>query len=192
MYQIALLILLAVIAVWGWYLYYQRGNTGSSQTESVPSNQQVEPLTSDPTSRLLLTSTLRKLNIEYELDRDNDFIITYHGEKILLVARDDDPMLHIKDYWWYSAPLDDIENLSIVHRAVNECNTRCYNTLFYDYTKDDHEINVHSTRDILWIPQIPDIDKYLRETLDDLLKMHNYFFRWIEEIRREKHAETNK
>lgn len=190
MYQIAIIVLLAVAAAWGWCLYYQRGSSDSTQIESVTNNQEVEQLTSDPTPRLLLTSTLRKLNIEYELDRDNDFIITYHGEKILLFVRDDDTMLHMKDFYWYSAPLDDIENLSILHKAINECNTRCLNTLVYEYDNKENEINVHSTRDLLWIPQIPDVDKYLREALDDMLKMHNYLYRWLEEIRREKHSQT--
>ena len=174
-----------------WFFYYQykrKSNTTPTTAESCI--EEVPTLSTDPTKRTLLTSTLRKLNIEYELDRDNDFIITYHGEKILLFVRDDDSMLHMKDFFWYSAPLDDIENLSILHKAINECNTRCLNTLVYEYDNKENEINVHSTRDLLWIPQIPDIDKYLREALDDMLKMHNYLFRWLEEIRREKHSQT--
>ena len=181
----------ASLAALIWYLYSQRSKEGRVEVVPAKGVNDAGPVTSAPTSRILLASTLQKLNIEYELDKDGDYFITYHGERFLLIVNEKDTTLYIKDYYWYSSALDDIDNLSVLHRAINECNSRCLSTLIYQYFSDENEVGVHSKRDLLWIPQIPDKEKYLRDVLDDMLKMHNYFFRWIEEIRHEKHAETN-
>lgn len=152
----------------------------------------VEPVAPAPTTRSLLFSALEKLNLDYELDEDGDINFKYQGENLQILADDGKKYILIRDLWWYSAPLDDIENLAILHRAVNECN---YENAFaiIAYTQDtrDNTINLHTFRTMLWIPEIPDTEQYFLSSLDHLLHMHQRFYGKMESIRREKHVEVS-
>ena len=154
--------------------------------------QVVEPVTPVPTTRELLFSVLRRLNLDYELDADKNIHIKYQGENFQILADDGKKYVLVRDLWWYSAPLDDIDNLAILHRAVNECNYE--NALaIIAYTQDtkDNTINLHTFRTMLWIPEIPDTEQYFLASLDHLLYIHHKFYDKMESIRREKHVETN-
>ena len=94
----------------------------------------------------------------------------------------------MQDCWWYGESLDDIDNLALLHRAVNECNIRDANKMVYTYNKEEHEVGIHTLRDLLWLPQIPDSDQYLQAAFDTMLRSHHYFFRMMEELRKEEYG----
>lgn len=150
-----------------------------------------EPSYSSPTTRTLLLLVLRRLNLEYQVDQDKDILFTYQGEHFLVTAQDDCKYIEIRDLWWYDAPLDDIENLSYVHKAVNECNIAGSVTVVYSYKTDDNTINLHTLNTVLWIPEIPEIESYFTCALDHTLRSHQRFFQIMEGIRREQYANTN-
>ena len=152
----------------------------------------VEPIAPAPTTRSLLFSALDKLNLEYELEEDNDIHIKYQGEHLQILADDEKKYIIIRDLWWYSAPLDDIENLAILHRAVNECNlVDVLNVIAYYQDLEDNSVNLHTFRALYWIPEIPDVEQYFKTALDHILYMHHMFFEKMENIRREKHTEAS-
>ena len=154
--------------------------------------QVVEPVTPVPTTRELLFSVLRKLNFDYKLDEDGVIFFQYQGENLQILASDDRKYILIRDLWWYSAPLDDIENLAILHQTVNECNfENASSILAYTQDVDENTINIHTFRTMFWIPEIPEIEVYFRATLDGVLHMHHRFYDKMESIRREKHVEAN-
>ncbi|MBO7415627.1 MAG: hypothetical protein J6U22_03535 [Bacteroidaceae bacterium] len=143
------------------------------------------------TTRTLLFSLLRKLNLSYDIDENQDIVFTYQGERIEITANDERKYILIMDLWWYYAPLDDIENLAIFHRAVNECNYyNSANTLTYYQDNDDSTINLHTFRALYLTPEIPEIDAYFKAALDSMMYMHHLFFNTMEDIRREKHLES--
>lgn len=154
--------------------------------------QVVEQKTAAQATRDHLFSVLRKLNLDYKLNEDGDIIFQYQGENLQILASDDRKYILIRDLWWYSAPLDDIENLAILHRAVNECNfENASSILAYTQDTDENTINIHTFRTMFWIPEIPEIEVYFRATLDGVLHMHHRFYDKMESIRREKHVEAN-
>ena len=161
-------------------------------------NKEVEAATtavgggaSELSTRTFLQVVLRKLNLSYEFDEDQNFIVGYHGETFRIIAKDDLVYLYIQDLAWYDAPLDDIDNLSILYKAVNECNMRETVRLVYTYDKAENELHLHTLYDILWMCQIPDAESYLRVSLDNMLRSHQLFFKMMEELRREEFARQN-
>lgn len=142
----------------------------------------------DSTTRTLLMVALRKLNLQYEFDDDQNFLVTYQGEQFRIIAENDKPWIQVQDCWWYGESLDDIDNLALLHRAVNECNIRAANKMVYTYNKEEHEVGIHTLRDLLWLPQIPDSDQYLQAAFDTMLRSHHYFFRMMEELRKEEYG----
>ena len=95
--------------------------------------EQVDIQLPDSTTRTLLMVALRKLNLQYEFDDDQNLLITYQGEQFRIIAENDKPWIQVQDCWWYGESLDDIDNLALLHRAVNECNIRDANKMVYTY-----------------------------------------------------------
>ena len=153
--------------------------------------EQVRITLPDTTTRTSLMVALRKLNLQYDFDEDQHFVVTYQGERFRLIAENGHAWIHIQDCWWYRESLDDIDNLALLHRAVNECNIRDVNKIVYTYNKEEREIGLHVLREILWLPQIPDLDQYLQTTFDTMLRSHHFFFRMMENLRKEEFAKNN-
>ena len=147
--------------------------------------------TSELPTRTLLQVALHRLNLQYEFDAEQNFIVRYQGETFRIIAENEDVYLQIQDLRWYDAPLDDIDNLALLHRAVNECNIRDVNKIVYTYNKEEREIGLHVLREILWLPQIPGSDQYLQTTFDTMLRSHHFFFRMMENLRREEFEKNN-
>ena len=153
--------------------------------------EQVRITLPDTTTRTSLMVALRKLNLQYEFDDNQNFIVTYQGEHFRLIAENEHAWIHIQDCWWYQESLDDIDNLALLHRAVNECNIRDVNKIVYTYNQEEHEVGIHTLRDLLWLPQIPDSEQYLQTTFDTMLRSHHFFFRMMENLRRKEFEESN-
>lgn len=145
----------------------------------------------DATTRTSLMVALHKLNLQYDFDEDQYFMVTYQGECFRIIAENDKPWIQIQDLWWYGASLDDIDNLALLHRAVNECNIRDVAKMVYTYNQEEHEIGVHTLCDRLWMPQIPDSAQYLQSAFDTMLRSHHFFFRMMEDLRREEYEKSN-
>ncbi|MBR1668171.1 MAG: hypothetical protein IJ693_07820 [Bacteroidaceae bacterium] len=156
----------------------ERKQMGTIETKTIKSGRD---------TRTLLQVTLRELNLPYEFDEEQNFIVTYQGETFRILANNDSAYIHIQDLWWYDASLTDIDNLSLVHRAVNDCNIRDTNRIVYTYNREEQRIGIHTLCDILWISQIPNAEQYLQATMNSMLRSHHMFFRLMEDLRREEH-----
>lgn len=152
----------------------------------------VETAPSVPSIKDRLIDILNNLNLQYELREDGLIYVSYQGEWFRFIYKEGRYMVHIQDSQWYEAPLDDIDNLSILHRSVNECNIVGYNRLVYTYYQEVNKVAIHTLREILVNPQISDLDHYVRITLDDMLRSHHLFYNIMEDCRREQeHARNN-
>ena len=180
-----------LVVVWG-ILKYVKNRKKTKQIKTTEEDmEQVRITLPDTTTRTSLMVALRKLNLQYDFDEDQHFVVIYQGERFRLIAENGHAWVHIQDCWWYRESLDDIDNLALLHRAVNECNIRDVNKIVYTYNKEEREIGLHVLREILWLPQIPDSDQYLQTTFDTMLRSHHFFFRMMENLRKEEFARKN-
>lgn len=164
---------------------------GDNMERTEEEMEQMEIQLPDSTTRTSLMVALRKLNLQYEFDDNQNFIVTYQGEHFRILADNDKIWIQVQDLWWYEASLDDIDNLALLHRAVNECNMRDANKMVYTYNQEEHEVGIHTLRDLLWLPQIPNSEQYLQTTFDTMLRSHHFFFRMMEDLRREEFEKSN-
>lgn len=162
-----------------------------NELENIEDMEQMEIKIPDLTTRTSLMVALRKLNLNFELDEDSNILVTYQGEHFRIIANAEFVVIQIQDCFWYDAPLDELNNLALLHRAVNECNICDTNKFVYTYDKAENQVWVHTLHDILWIPQIPDSEQYLQATFDSMLRSHQLFFRQMEQLRREEFEKQN-
>ena len=143
------------------------------------------------TNRSLMINALDALNLSFDQGEDNDEIfVQYQGEWFrILFLPEESHCVEIQDNYWYSAPLSDIDNLSMIHKAINLYNHRGSFRMCYSYRKDTNEVAVHTLHEALWLPQIPELGMYLRALFNGLLRSHQEFFNYMEEIRREEYNE---
>ena len=142
------------------------------------------------TMRSLMQTVLRKLNLSFNPEDDHEINVQYQGEwfRILFLA-EESHYVEIQDNYWFASHLDDIDNLSMTHKAINRCNIYGRYRMCYSYHKDTNEVAVHTCHEALWIPQIPELDKYLLSIFNGMLESHHKFFKFMEDIRREEYNE---
>ena len=138
------------------------------------------------TTRQLLKYALEKIGCTCEEEDDQYVTTTYQGEFLRIHATDEHPWITIYDLGWYSAPLYDINNMSLMRRAINDYNLNCMPTIVYTIEKEEDQMNIHTKVELVWGPWLPDINQYLKTYLDVLLGAHLRFFRRMEQIRREE------
>ena len=135
----------------------------------------------------LCLQLLDKQGIVYENDKDDkdEYWIEYKGERMNLRMSNDRPFVIIFDTFWRKYPAENLEMVSTVRKAINQGNMQ-YNGFKLLYTFNEGTMWIHSSTFILLIPEIPNVEKYLVETLDQLLFAHKAFDETMFEIMREQ------
>lgn len=133
-----------------------------------------------------LAEALKELQCDYETnEKEYAISFVYQGERFIAYDLDEDnSFITIADTWWHESPVDDIDNLALMRRAVNDCNFNSIATLLYSINTDSKTVGLHTRMTILWIQQIPKAKEYLQAILDQILRTHHLFFDKMEELRR--------
>ena len=75
---------------------------------------------SESKTMLLLTETLKQLNLKVDFDTEEKDVVRtdYQGEHFIIKGGNN-KFIEIQDLFWYEAPLDDLDNLSIIYKVTN-------------------------------------------------------------------------
>lgn len=128
-------------------------------------------------TRDLFLETLTKIGCQYELaeeEGDNRIFFAYQGEHFFVNATNEGWYIHIYDTHWGHVELYDIEEFARLKKAINGSNLN--NSVMTIYTIDEagSNVDVHCKSTILFIPQIPRIEDYLRLELNEFFRAHQY------------------
>lgn len=128
-------------------------------------------------TRDLFLETLTKMGCQYELaeaEDDDRIYFAYQGEHFFVNARNDCAYIQIFDTHWGHVELYDIDEFTRLKRAINLSNLNNSVTTVYTIDEAGSNVDVHSKSVILFVPQIPDIEKYLRTELNDYFRAHRF------------------
>ena len=136
------------------------------------------------TTRNLLIKTLNQLGgtILGISEKDGRINYEYQGHQFYFDSTDECLYINIWDPYWYDIPLDDIDKLALMRKVLNLANINEICQLCYTIEKDDNHAYVHSKRNILLVPQILDIDKYLHSELTMMFNVERHFVTELERI----------
>lgn len=140
-------------------------------------------------TRDLFLETLTKMGCQYELaeeEDDNHIYFAYQGENFIVAASNDNRYIHIWDTHWEHVELYDIDEFSRLKKAINGSNLNNSVTTVYTIDEAGSNVDVHSKSIILFVPQIPDIEDYLRTELNEFFRAHRYVGNEMEKLREEK------
>lgn len=122
----------------------------------------------------LFLDTLSKIGCQYELseeDKDRIFF-AYQGENFIADATNEGWYVHVLDLGWEHVELYDVDEFSRLRKAINKSNLNCSTMTVYTIDRESGNVDVHCKAAILFIPQIPEIENYLRGELNDFFQAH--------------------
>ena len=128
-------------------------------------------------TRDLFLETLTKIGCQYEFAKDEGddrIFFAYQGEHFFVNASNEAWYIQIYDTHWGHVELYDIDEFSRLKKAVNGSNLN--NSVMTVYTVDEagSSVDVHCKSTILFVPQIPRIEDYLRLELNEFFRAHQY------------------
>lgn len=160
----------------------------SVNAEVLPLNNNNMEENQNLSTRDLCAEVLRKLNCDIQFDEENEYnmYFTYQGENFSVDTWENGLMITIWDTWWGTVDLDDLDDVSRVRKAINNINVRQNLTLMYSVDEKGQKFAVHSKRQCLLIPQIPQIENYMAAMLTDFFDVQRSFKEEYDRLRLEE------
>jgi hypothetical protein len=156
--------------------YYEQLMTENKSDINKNESQENEKIRHMGTKDLFL-ATLTKIGCQYELaeeEDDNSIYFAYQGENFVVDASNENNYIRIWDTHWGHVELYNVDELSRLKKAINNSNLNTGVTTVYTIDEVGHNVDVHCKSVVLFIEQIPDIEKYLRVELNEFFRAHQY------------------
>ena len=196
-------IIIWVVMFLVWYLYrtykasveeneevYQASESTTVNDNIPEENVNVETCLDERTTTGLVLTTLRKIGCEPQVepqDKFNYVYFTFQGEKYTIECSDDCFFINIYDTWWYSISIySDVEEIANLHKVINQANQHVNCTLLYTTNNEIEEIGVHSRKNLLFIKEITELDKYLVGVLNGFFKAQKLVLTELEKCKVEE------
>lgn len=166
----------------------------SVSTEVLPLNNDNMDEKQNISTLDLCVEVLRKLNCEVQFDEENEYTMyfTYQGEHFHIDTWKDCLMIGIWDTWWGTVDLDDLDDVSRIRKAINIVNINSFLTMVYSIDQEHQQFVVHTKRQCLLIPQIPNVENYLAAMLAGFFDVQRSFKEELDKLRREDESIENK
>lgn len=163
----------------------------SVSAEVLPLNNNNMEENQNLSTRDLCAEVLRKLNCDVQFDEENEYnmYFTYQGENFSVDTWENGLMITIWDTWWGTVDLDDLDDVNRVRKAINTINVRQNLTLMYSIDEKSQKFAVHTKRQCLLIPQIPQIEDYMAAMLTGFFDVQRSFKEEYDRLKLEE--ETN-
>lgn len=162
----------------------------SVSAEVLPLNNNNMEEKQNLSTRDLCVEVLRKLNCDVQFDDENEYNMhfSYQGENFSVETWEDGLMITIWDTWWGTVDLDNLDDVSRVRKAINNINVRQGFTLMYSIDEKSQKFAVHTKRQCLLIPQIPQIENYMVAMLTGFFDAQRSFKEEYDRLRLEEEA----
>lgn len=162
--------------------------SGTVSAEVLPLNNNYMEENHKLSTRDLCAEVLRKLNCDVQFDDENEYNMhfSYQGENFSVETWEDGLMITIWDTWWGTVDLDNLDDVSRVRKAINTINVRQGFTLMYSIDEKSQKFAVHTKRQCLLIPQIPQIENYMVAMLTGFFDVQRSFKEEYDRLRLEE------
>ena len=125
-------------------------------------------------TRDLFLETLTKIGCQYEIDPEDEYIsFGYQGENFVASATNEERFVRVWDTIWGHVELYDADEFSRLKKAVNHANLNCSTMTVYSINEELKKVDVHCKSVFPLMPQMPDLDDYLRTELNDFFTAHH-------------------
>jgi hypothetical protein len=154
---------------------YEASQTNKIEQEKM--EQQAMPKTKE-----LALSILSKFGCQPGETENERIQFDYQGITFLMEAIDECLFVNLIWPWCYSFSKFDIDEFSRVRQVINDINMRGSVSVFYGISDSD-EVAVHIKKHFLLVPQIPDLEEYMKVVFDSFFRTARTLNLEIEKVR---------
>ena len=150
----------------------------STQPEASAEIQQKEKQDEPPHTKDLCIELLKLLNCKAAVaeEDENRLCFQYQGELFVIDTSNESFFIDIWDPRWYIVPLDDLEQMSNVRKAINVTNSWGGTTVYYTI-EEEQKFVLHSKRQCILPKELPNVKEYLMALLNDFFTVK----KWLNE-----------
>ena len=180
---IILTVFIVIYNVWR----YNRENDGDdygSNIEPEPMNNEENGSCMEETisTRQLALRTIENIGSEPKYDEAGRIQFEYQGVVFVMEADNECLFVNLIWPWCHNFSKFDIDEFARVRQVVNDINMRGTLSVFYGITDSD-DVAVHIKKHFLFVEQIPDLEGYLKLTLDSFFRTARTFDIEVEKCR---------
>ena len=148
------------------YHYFRNKNKNDSieDIDSVDNSNSETNMEEKIKTKELAISVLKDIGADLTDIGEERIQFDYQGITFLLDLEDDCYFVNIIWPWCHTFNKLDIDEFSRVQRVINTINSYDAVSVFYGISDSD-DVVLHMKKNLLFIPQIPQIDSYLRSIL---------------------------
>ena len=134
----------------------------------------------------LLVSVLDQLKLKYTLQDEESISFKWYRVRYRKVYFD----IAVDKKWKFlmvvyfgfdRVPINDVDYILKIHQVIDDVNFGMPAKLVLSGTEEDYA-EVHAIQDLYWIPEIPDLGKYLKKSFGMLMHIMDYYFEKKEEL----------
>ena len=154
---------------------------------------EVKPEEEAKGTRDLFLETLTKIGCQYEIYPDDGNIgFGYQGENFVATANNEGWYVRVWDTFWGHVDLYDVNEVSRLKKAVNHANINCATMTIYTINEEGKCVDVHCKSTFPFMPQMPNLEDYLRNELGDFFTAHHLVGSEMAKLReQEENAQVN-
>ena len=123
----------------------------------------------EPGTKGLAYRVLRQIGCEPKDAEDDRVVFDFQGITFLMEVTDECKFVNLIWPWCHSFSKFDIDEFARVRRVVNDINARGTASVFYGITDSD-DVAIHIKKHFLLVPQIPDLEGYMKLMLDSFFR----------------------
>ena len=168
-----LLGILTFVVIYNIYWYYKEDDHDEycPPIATPPNDNQVAETNMEEkisTGQLAL-NTIERIGSEPQYTEEGRIQFEYQGIVFLMEAVNDCMFVNLIWPWCHSFSKFDIDEFARVRQVVNDINARGTATVIYGITDSD-DVAVHIKKHFLLVPQIPDLEDYMKLMLDSFFR----------------------
>lgn len=165
--------ILAFVVIYNiWHYYHEDdGNEYCPVVTDTSDNNQVKKTDMEETmsTRQLALKTIENIGSKPKYTEEGRIQFEYQGVIFLMEAVNDCMFVNLIWPWCHSFSKFDIDEFARVRQVVNDINARGTASVFYGITDSD-DVAVHIKKHFLLVPQIPDLEDYMKLMLDSFFR----------------------
>ena len=161
---------MVIYNVWRYYHEDDSYEYSPVVTETSENNQVVETTMEETIStRQMALRTIENIGSTPQYTEEGRIQFEYQGVIFLMEAVNDCMFVNLIWPWCHSFSKFDIDEFARVRQVVNDINARGTASVFYGITDSD-DVAVHIKKHFLLVPQISDLEGYMKLMLDSFFR----------------------
>ena len=168
-----ILVILAVVVIYYIFRNYlwNNGDAYDSNIELDQKNNEENVTYMEETisTKQLALRIIENIGSKPQFTEEGRILFEYQGINFLMEATDDCKFVNLIWPWCHSFSKFDIDEFARVRQVVNEVNMNDSLSVFYTITDSD-EVALHIKKHFLLVPQVSEVEEYLRVILNSFFR----------------------